>query len=62
MDFSSMEIDTSNTSGASISKEFSTREITSKNVCKNNMDFLIMEIRSKKVRGKNVDISIIEIM
>ena len=41
--------------------DFSTIEITSKQVRENNLDFLTIEITSKKVRGIDVDISTIEI-
>ena len=39
----------------------STKEITSKKVRGNDMDFLTIEITSKKVRGNNVDFTTIEI-
>ena len=38
-----------------------TKEITSKKVCGNKVDFSTIEITSKKVRGNDVDFSTIEI-
>ena len=41
--------------------DFSTIEITSKKVRRNNVDFLTIDITSKKVRGNHVDFSTSEI-
>ena len=41
--------------------DFSTIEITAKNVRGNNVDFSTIEITSKKVRGNNMDFLTIEI-
>ena len=41
--------------------DISTREIASKKVSGNKVDFPTIEITSKKVRGKNVNISTIRI-